>query len=302
MQENAPETLAWLKGFGGYIRQVKPDSFAVGEVSGAITDTLIPYYPDLLDEYFQFDLAQQTLNAAMIGIGRQWSQVLGGVAERTPEQRFATFLTNHDLARTGTVLSGQTGKEKLAAFLLLTEPGTPFIYYGEEIGMQGTKPDERIRMPMQWSNDPRGGFATGTAWEQPRPEWQTRTVAVQQADPASLWHEYQQLIALCTANQALNAGAYASLRANDTGVVGFTRTAPGQQLLVLANLGGKPTAALKVTGDQSGLTPGRYTLHDLLSGKDAGTVDVGPDGMITGFTLTNQLPGRRGVLLALRAP
>ena len=78
VQENTPETLAWLKGFGGYIRQVKPDSFTVGEVSGATTDTLTQYYPDLLDEYFHFALAQQTLNATQAGIGRTWSQVLNG--------------------------------------------------------------------------------------------------------------------------------------------------------------------------------------------------------------------------------
>lgn len=299
VQENTPETLAWLKDFGGYIRRVKPEAFTVGEVSGATTDTLAPYYPDLLDEYFHFALAQQTLNAATVGIGRQWSQVLSGAVERIPDERFATFLTNHDQTRTGTALNGRIDREKLAAFLLLTEPGTPFIYYGEEIGMQGTKPDERIRTPMQWSGERGGGFTTGTPWEPPQDDWRTPTVAAQQADPASLWHEYQRLIALRTANPALNSGGYAPLKASDVNVIAFTRTAPRQHLLVLANLGGDPTAALTVIGEQSGLSPGHYTLRDLLSGKDAGTIDVGADGAIDGFGLTTQPAGQSGVVLSL---
>ena len=57
-------------------------------------------------------------------------------------------------------------RRKVAADLLLTQPGVPFIYYGEEIGMSGVKPDERIRTPMQWdSTDATGGFTTGTPWE-----------------------------------------------------------------------------------------------------------------------------------------
>ncbi|MEI2689565.1 MAG: alpha-amylase family glycosyl hydrolase [Anaerolineae bacterium] len=53
----------------------------------------------------------------------------------------------------------------LAATTLLTLPGVPFIYYGEEIGMTGNKPDERIRTPMQWADEANGGFTSGTPWE-----------------------------------------------------------------------------------------------------------------------------------------
>ena len=54
----------------------------------------------------------------------------------------------------------------MAAALLLTGPGVPFIYYGEEIGMTGAKPDERIRTPMRWdASAPAAGFSTHAPWE-----------------------------------------------------------------------------------------------------------------------------------------
>ena len=56
-------------------------------------------------------------------------------------------------------------KAKLAASVLMTAPGVPFIYYGEEIGMTGEKPDEQIRTPMQWSAEGNAGFTTGSPWE-----------------------------------------------------------------------------------------------------------------------------------------
>jgi glycosidase len=68
--------------------------------------------------------------------------------EYFPDQQFATFLTNHDQQRVASYFSSKLDRQKLAAFVYLTGPGTPYIYYGEEIGMTGNKPDERLRTPM----------------------------------------------------------------------------------------------------------------------------------------------------------
>ena len=76
-------------------------------------------------------------------------------------------------------LDGDVNKAKLAAFLLLTSPGTPFIYYGEEIGMQGKKPDENIRLPMQWNAEANAGFTTGRPWRAPDADYETVNVALQ---------------------------------------------------------------------------------------------------------------------------
>ncbi len=78
-----------------------------------------------------------------------------------PEMNFSTFLSNHDQQRVMAYYREDTEKAKLAAFVYLTGPGSPFIYYGEEIGMIGDKPDEKIRTPMQWTGEPGAGFTTG---------------------------------------------------------------------------------------------------------------------------------------------
>ncbi len=165
VQESTPATLAWIADYSAFVRATKPEAYTVGEIAGAGTDALLLYYPNLLDAYFHFELAQQCLNAANFGSPRELTGIVAGAAERLPEDRIATFLTNHDQPRIATQLDGDDADLKVAATLLLTLPGTPFLYYGEEIGMPGTKPDERIRTPMQWLPAPGAGFTTGTPWQ-----------------------------------------------------------------------------------------------------------------------------------------
>ena len=67
----------------------------------------------------------------------------------------------------------------LAATLLLTLPGLPFVYYGEEIGMTGDKPDPRLRTPMHWTRGRAAGFTTGVPWEPLQPDSMTANVEAQ---------------------------------------------------------------------------------------------------------------------------
>ena len=100
-----------------------------------------------------------------------------------PDFNFATFLSNHDQNRVMSVFSGNVDKAKVAASLLLTSPGTPFLYYGEEIGMQGRKPDEDIRLPMQWSGEENAGFSAGKPWRNPGADSPQVNVEAQLNDP-----------------------------------------------------------------------------------------------------------------------
>src|SRR5437879_6112192 len=176
---------------------------------------MLPYYPDQLTAYFAFELSDSLLSAVRTGSATGLLTGFLRLQDTLPAYRWSPFLTNHDQTRTLTLLGGDVARAKLAATLLLTLPGLPFIYYGEEIGMTGDKPDPRLRTPMQWSPRPGVGFTTGKAWESPQPDSLTTNVAAEDADPSSLLNLYRRLIHLRRENEALATGKLGPLSASN---------------------------------------------------------------------------------------
>ncbi|HEY9385114.1 MAG TPA: hypothetical protein VIP80_16505, partial [Gemmatimonadales bacterium] len=170
------------------------------------------------------------------------------------------------------------------ATLLLTLPGLPFVYYGEEIGMTGDKPDPRLRTPMQWSSVRGLGFTSGVPWERAQPDSLTTTVEQQQADPGSLLNLYRKLIHLRKSNQALALGRLLPLTASSPQVAAYLRREGDHAVLVVANLAGRPIPALSLSSADSVLPPGRYELPALLSGPAGSALEIGPDGRLRGYT------------------
>ena len=127
-----------------------------------------------------------------------------------------------------TELKGDPARAKLAATLLLTMPGFPFVYYGEELGMIGAKPDPRLRTPMPWTGGKAGGFTTGTAWEPLQPDSATANVQVQDNDPNSLLNLYRRLIHLRSANASLGYGDFIPLTTTDKAVAAYARRKDGK--------------------------------------------------------------------------
>lgn len=202
-QENTPETHAWLRDYRTFLQQNAPDAFTIGEIFGGSVINLKAYYPDQLDTYFQFEVGDKLINAANTGSALPFNLALTNASQQLPFQRWAPFLTNHDQNRVFDTLGKDAGKMRIAATALLTLPGLPFVYYGEEIGMQGVKPDERIRTPMQWSDEtPGGGFSTGKAWQPFQVDFGQVNVAAQEADPNSLLNVYRRMIHLHTEHPA----------------------------------------------------------------------------------------------------
>ena len=171
-----------------------------------------------------------------------------------PVANMGTILANHD-SFAGTRLwqqfRGDEAEYRMAAATLLTLPGIPFIYYGEEIGLGLSKPvtysDQQIRGPMSWTADPQGaGFSSYHKLFRPLVDnYLTHNVDTENKDPHSLLNFYRALIALRNQQSALSVGSYQPLDVGNDAVFAFLRQDGAQQLLVLLNYSDKPQS-LKV--------------------------------------------------------
>ncbi|MCX8128484.1 MAG: alpha-amylase family glycosyl hydrolase [Clostridia bacterium] len=156
----------WWQEFNSYVKSVNPNAFVLGE---NWTDTsTIAQFADDLDSSFNFPLRDTLLrvaNGEYYDILEDIHSMYESYAEYSTRSFDSTFISNHDVGRLPSVVGGDTKKIKLAASYLLTLPGTPFLYYGDEIGQQGTKPDENIREPMDWYASAKGtGMIDNNEW------------------------------------------------------------------------------------------------------------------------------------------
>ena len=172
-------------------------------------------------------------------------------------------LSNHDVHRHATRYDHPEHGEartRLAALLLMLLRGTPFLYYGEEIGMRCVWiPEDRLRdplaftlhpsltrdperTPMQWNAEPGAGFTRGEPWLPLHPDAAQRNVAAQREDASSLLQLYRALIALRAAHPALSRGEQRTLPAPDE-VFAFERTHGGERFVVALNFGDAPVIA-----------------------------------------------------------
>lgn len=252
---NVPRVHPLLAEFGREVRALSPGAFTVGEVFDSTT-ALRPYYPDQLDSYFAFQLANGIVDAVRTGSRERLFAVVSELQDSLPGHRWSSFLRNHDQTRTLTEFGGDRGRARVAATLLLTLPGIPFVYYGEEIGMSGEKPDPRLRTPMQWGPGPGAGFTEGTPWEPFQSDWMEVNAAAQEDDSTSLLNHYRRLIHLRRAEPALGRGVWVPLDAGTEGVAAFLRRAEAEAILVVVNLRDRASPPLEVAGGAGSLPPG----------------------------------------------
>ena len=157
--ENTPATHDWLEDFRTFYKGVQPDALTVGEV-WSTSDVSASYVGDELDLAFDFPLADATIASALNGRSLDAQRAQKAVLAAYPAGQYATFLANHDQNRTRSRLIDDD-QARMAATLQLLFSGVPFVYYGEEIGMSGTKPDENH--PAAHAVDGRRRFHVGQA-------------------------------------------------------------------------------------------------------------------------------------------
>jgi len=301
IQEDTPETHAWLEDYGAFLAADYPDVLTIGEIFGATTSTLTAYFdPPQLTGYYHFGIADELINAVNSGSGNNLTTVVSSALASNPSQSFSTFLTNHDQTRAMTVIGGDVNEAKLAATALLTLPGLPFIYYGEEVGMTGDKPDERLRTPMQWSADAlTGGFTSSLPWEPFQDNQSYVNVASQAGDPASLLNHYRRLIHLHAVHPALGSGDFIPITISTRGLTAYLRVDGDDIVLVILNFGDERENAPTFTLAAGALTPGTYNLESLLGGMPAPPMTLATDGTVSLWSNNASIPANATLIYAL---
>ncbi len=328
VQENTPATHAWLKRYGAFVKGVKADAFSVGEVWTPSVHS-VPFVGDELDSVFDFDLAAATLGAALHGRAGKLADTLEHDWRLFPRGQFSTFLANHDQPRALTQLargrvdngpgdrnpypalktppsdSEARAMAGLAASIQFALPGVPFIYYGEEIGMKGDKPDENIRTPMQWTDGPNAGFSiAAAAWRAANADKATVNVAAQTGSPESLLSLYRRLTRIRRGSPALTRGDAVRVEASSDCVFAVLRQMPGvggeaRAMLVVANLSGETIDdyTLSLTaGSLATLTGAAERLH----GAAATAPTLTPLGRFAGYKPVARLEPRTAYFVELR--
>jgi alpha-glucosidase len=178
------------------------------------------------------------------------------VDEYGPRDAWPTWvLSNHDNPRHRTRY-GNDARARVAALLLLTLPGTPFLYAGEELGLEDAEvPEDRVldpggrdgcRAPVPWDGSESGGWA-GRPWLPWPPDRHTRNVEQARADPTSILHLYRRLLRFRRSSAALGRGSLCLLDSAD-GVLAFERVTPDERLVVVLNFADE-IRAVDVSGE-----------------------------------------------------
>lgn len=194
------EVLSW---FTNYVKSVDNDAYIVGEVwenSGIIAQ----YYASGIPSLFNFPMSQyngkivETTKGIKSSSGKNYTEALESVDSKyraqNPAYIDAPFISNHDTTRVGAQLNYNEDQMKYAAGLLLTQSGSPFVYYGEEIGMASSgEKDENKRLAMYWSDTDTEGI-TNDPSAADKVEQKFAPVDEQMEDENSIYNYYKKAL------------------------------------------------------------------------------------------------------------
>lgn len=231
--EQKSKNVAFWKDFNEYIKTINKDAVTVGEVWDSAYNTV--EYTNCLDSFFEFSMGDYvTSRLADKSIGN-FVDDYNGVANMFKEENsdfvMATFLRNHDQVRVMDVLNDDF-KMKVAATMNLTLPGTPFIYYGEELGMKGGKPDENIRQPFIWDSK---DMSKNTSWQKITNDTSKVAVDVEENDKESILNFYKDILKVKNNYKSLRFGEASAIKCDNADVMTMVRTYEDETSYVIAN-------------------------------------------------------------------
>lgn len=242
--ELQPNVDFW-KWFISELKSIKPDIYTVAEVWDS--DTVTDKYEEALN-CFDFTMSQASgkisetakkgdVNSYVNYVGKY----LDTVEEINESAMILPFIANHDMDRSAGFLQASNGYAQMAANLYILGPGSPFIYYGEEIGMKGSRgaanTDANRRLAMLWGDEDTIKDPEGTTYEASK---QTNgTVSEQLLEDYSLYNYYKKIIMMRKANPEIFLGDYEPLNIKDSKAGGFVSTYEGSSVCVIHNTSGK---------------------------------------------------------------
>lgn len=280
------KSAAFWEWYIGQLRAIKPDLYTVAEVwdGDGVIDRYLPS-----TSCFHFSASQVSGLIAETAKGGDVNRFTAFVEDyqqhvsaRSAYALPTLFISNHDMDRSAGYLTMASGRMNMAASLYLLSPGSPFIYYGEEIGLRGSRggasSDANRRMRMLWGD--------GDTVLNPRETTYTKespyTVKELAGTATSLLTHYKQLIMARKANPEIARGEYKALVLENTRLGGFISTWEGSSCLVLHN-----TTSRTLTLDLSTATPLPFTTVSAVIGAGRGTLE--------GTTVT--LDGQTSIIL-----
>lgn len=230
-----------------------PERYAVGETFIDTQEKVILYTgDDRLHAAFNFDFMWSRFDPAIL-----FKPILDWEELYARHDIWPNYvLGNHDATRMATRHTKKESDARLKVLMamLLTLRGTPYLYYGEEIGMRNIslkrneildppgkkywpfyKGRDGCRSPMQWDDSTNAGFSSVKPWLPVHPNYRVRNVEAQRADPNSMLNFTRGIIKLRRENSALHRGDFTPLTTHPKDVLAYLRQTPEQSILVALN-------------------------------------------------------------------
>ncbi len=300
-QVNTQATRDWLAAFTESVHAANPAALVLGEVWDARGVSASYVTDGSLDMAFDFLVGPAILSGVYNGASTLLSSE-EEVATRYAPGLAATFLSNHDQPRAMTQLRGDLAAARQAAESLLTGPGLPFLYYGEELGLTGAKPDERIRTPFPWTSaGPGFGFSDATPWEPFEDGVAAISVEAQDAAAGSLLATYRSVADLRNAHPALSIGSFERVRSSAGQVAASVRAIGDERLLVVQNLSSEPVGDAELSLESGSLCgrPAASLLYPSSSAAAIGSPTITAGGGFDGYVPLAELPPRATLVIDL---
>ena len=238
--DNAASAAFW-DWYIGELKQIKPELYTVAEVwdGDSIIDQYIPF-----TNCFNFTTSQTSgliAETAKAGDANRFTayveQYQNKIRALRPDAQNAFFIANHDTDRAAGYLTVASGQMKMAANLYLLSPGSPFIYYGEEIGLRGSRgganTDANRRLAMLWGDGDTVKDPAGSTYDLSKQTPYSVQDLFHMSD--GLYNYYKRLIMIRKANPEIARGEYTALAVPDSKAGGFLASWEGGTVAVFHN-------------------------------------------------------------------